>query len=151
MKVTKQKAAEIVLDAAINAFFNDEWIPTIHLAGAAEEIFGRLEEANGGVTVPDFLWTKTVHKELFENKQKKGYIKSLNFFRDWIKHINKEHPAEVEIQYPDVIVALMRAIHSHETHTNERRDSVNKFLAWYQENKKQLHEIVEEQTSNGNA
>lgn len=143
MKVTKQQAAEINLDAAINAFFQGEWVPAIHLAGAAEEVLGRLEEANAGATIPDFLWTKTVHKELFENKQKQGYIKSLNFYRDWIKHINKEHPSEVEIQEPIVIVALMRAIHSHKTYTKQRRDSVIKFLAWYQENKKRIHEAIE--------
>lgn len=141
MRVTKQQAAESNLDAAINAFFQGEWVPAIHLAGAAEELFGRLEEAKGGATVPDFLWNKTDFSDLV--KDKKGYIKALNFFRDWIKHSNKEHPAEIEIQEPHVVIALMRAVHSHATYTKQGRYSVAKFLAWYQENEERINIIVE--------
>lgn len=141
MKVTKQQAAEANLDAAIDAFFQDKWIPAIHLAGAAEEVFGRLEEANGGSTVPDFLWSKTNYRDLVQDK--KGYIKALNFFRDWIKHPNKDHPTDVEIQEPHVVIALMRAAQSHATYTKQGRRTVAKFLSWYEENEERIDKIVQ--------
>lgn len=52
MKVTKQQAAEANLNAAIDAFFRGDWVPAIHLAGAAEEVFGRLEEQKAGRPSP---------------------------------------------------------------------------------------------------
>src|SRR5438045_2514484 len=105
MRLNKQQAAEANLDAAIDAFLRGDWIPAIHLAGAAEEVFGRLEESRGGKTVPDFFWEKTNFKDLVSKK--KDYIAVLNFFRDWIKHHGADHQPEIEIDEPHVVLSLM--------------------------------------------
>jgi hypothetical protein len=141
MKITKQQAAEANLDAAIDAFLRGDWVPSIHLAGAAEEVFSRLEEARGGKTTPDFLWGKTDFKDLVEKK--KDYISALNYFRDWIKHHNTEHPNEVEILEPHVVISVMRAIHAQASFTNQGRRSVARFIHWYEENKGRIHKILE--------
>lgn len=141
MKVTKQKAAEANLDAAIDAFFRGEWVAAIHLAGAAEEVFGRLEEVKGGATVPDFFWDKTDFKDLVEKK--KDYIRVLNFFRDWIKHHNTDHPVEVEIEEPHVVIAVMRACLAQGRYTQQGRRSVAQFLHWHKENVDRIDAMVE--------
>lgn len=141
MKVTKQQAAEANLDAAIGAFFRGDWVPAIHLAGAAEEVFGRLEEARGGTTVPDFFWDKTDFKDLVQKK--KDYIRVLNFFRDWIKHHSTEHDDEIEIQEPHVVIAVMRACLAQATYTQQGRRSVAQFMQWYEENIERIDGMIE--------
>jgi hypothetical protein len=141
MKVTKQQAAEINLDTAIECFFRGNWVSAIHLAGAAEEIFGRLEEAKGGRTIPDFFWEKTDFKDLVSKK--KDYIEVLNHFRDWIKHYHPDDPAEVEIQEPHVVIAIMRGCLAHATYTKQGRPSVAQFMKWQEENEGRIEKIVE--------
>jgi hypothetical protein len=141
MKVTTQQAAEANLDAAIDAFFRGEWIAAIHLAGATEEVFGRLEEAKGGTTVPDFFWDKTDFKDLVAKK--KDYIRALNFFRDWIKHHNTDHPVEVEIQEPHVVLGVMRACFAQAAFTQQGRRSVAQFIRWFKENVDRIDAMVE--------
>jgi hypothetical protein len=141
MKLTKQEAAEENLDAAIGAFFRGEWVAAIHLAGAAEEVFGRLEEAKGGMTVPDLFWDETDFKDLVATK--KEYIKVLNFFRDWIKHYNPGHPPEVEIQEPHVVLGVMRACFAQAAYTQQGRPSVAQFSQWFASNYERIDAMIE--------
>ena len=141
MKVTKQQAAEANLDAAIDAFLRGDWVPAIHLAGAAEEVFGRLEEAKGGKTVPDFFWEKTDFKDLVARK--KDYISALNHYRDWIKHHNADDPIEVEIQEPHAVISVMRACFAQANYTQQGRPSAAQFLHWYNQNIERINGMVE--------
>ena len=141
MKVTKQQAAEANLDAAIDAFLRGNWIPAIHLAGAAEEVFGRLEEAKGGKTVPDFIWEKTDFKDLVAKK--KNYISVINHYRDWIKHHSADDPIEVEIQEPHAVISVMRACVAQATYTQQGRPSVARFLHWHEQNVERIDGMVE--------
>ena len=129
------------MDAAIDAFLRGDWVPAIHLAGAAEEIFSRLEEARGGKSIPDFFWEKTGFKDLITKK--KDYIRVLNHFRDWVKHSGKNHPMEIEIEEPHVVLSVMRAMLAQEAYTKEGRPSVTNFRIWYVDNIDRINSIVE--------
>ena len=141
MRVTKQQAAEANLDAAIDAFLRGDWVPAIHLAGAAEEVFGRLEEAKGRNTVPDYFWGKSDFTDLVAKKQ--DYISALNYYRDWIKHHGPNHPIEVEIQEPHAVLSVMRACVAQANYTQQGRPSVALFDQWYKENDKRIKEMVD--------
>jgi len=116
-------------------------VPAIHMAGAAEEVFGRLQEAKGGSTVPDYFWEKTDFKDIVEKK--KDYISALNYFRDWIKHHRPDHPIEIEIQESHAVLSVMRACIAQATYTQKGRRSVASFLHWYSENGERINGIIE--------
>lgn len=142
MKVTKQEAAAANLDAAIDAFLAGKWVPAIHLAGAAEEVFGRLEEAKGSKTLPDHIWEKVDFTDLVAKK--KDYIAAINKHRDWVKHHGAEHPLEIEIEEPHVVVPLMRACVAYTRYTGDNtRPSILAFVKWRHENAERLDAMVE--------
>ncbi|MDX2220912.1 MAG: hypothetical protein SF172_17985 [Burkholderiales bacterium] len=141
MNISKIDAIEANLDAAIEMFLQGNWVAAVHLAGAAEAVAGQLNAAKGKKTVPDYFWEKTELKDLIT--EKRDFVKVLNFFRDWIKHTNPEHDAEVELQEPHVVLYILRAVHAYSDLTEKGRPSVGKFLHWYEQNKTRLDEIVD--------
>jgi hypothetical protein len=141
MKVSKLQAAEANLDLAIEAFLAGNWVSAIHLAGAAEEVCGRLLESKGGATNVDSLWQTGRFNDLLPNKRR--FVGALNFVRDWIKHSNSSHPSEIELEEPHAVLAVLRAVISYSDLTKQGRASNAKFLKWYEANEQRLDAIVE--------
>lgn len=91
-RLARSDIAKIQLEKAIDLFIFEQFIPSITLAGAAEEIFGKLllcqkmmpvlEESFGAIQgIRD-----AVGLNLMDGKSKKEIIKDWNYARNNLKH-----------------------------------------------------------------
>jgi hypothetical protein len=143
MKFTKLDAAGAQLDAAIGHFLAGDWVPAIHCAGAAEELYGRLIERHGEKTVPDALWEKEDFTDLVPNK--KEFIRYLNISRDWVKHTNKNHADEMGIVESHALLSVHGAVAAYVrlflSGLAPQRQSVDRFAEWASANGELTAEI----------
>jgi hypothetical protein len=104
--VTKQQAAEQLIDGAIRAFEAGDHACAITLAGAAEgamppsdtrHFFEIARDAFVGQPIPGKR--KAVEKEV---------VAELNAERDWLKHYNEKQPVEMELS--NAILWIIRAV-----------------------------------------
>jgi hypothetical protein len=106
-QVDKLEAASLNLDAAIELHEQERFVPAITLAGAAEEILGKLVERAGGThalasessaaaAIFEALYGATGQRDL----KRKEMAARANFARDNLKHLNREAPLVVDIDPP---------------------------------------------------
>ncbi len=108
MIIKKIDIAKHLLDRAIEAFFNDDVITAIHLAGASEEILGKCCEYKGMENSFSILVRNatSLNKELIYKEIKD----SLNETKNQLKHFRNANDDEVEILELDPIFLLLRAV-----------------------------------------
>ena len=145
MKVTKIEAGGQQLDAAIDHFLKEQWVPAIHCAGAAEELCSGEIEKHGGKKLLDDLWEKHDFSDLVAHK--KDYVKVSNLFRDWVKHANGQHPDGIEIEDWHAFGIVMRASIAYgrlrKLGVAPPREALDHLMRWFSENEKRLNEFVE--------
>ncbi len=92
IKLTKLEIAETQLNRAIKLFLSGEdYISAITLAGASEEIIGKLLNQRGHTNALEELVdiSQKIEKKLYgDNVSRKDYISLANYYRDRLKHIN---------------------------------------------------------------
>lgn len=91
LKLTKLELAEIQLNRSIKLFFDDEdFICAITLAGAVEEILGKLLNERGDSNMLEDIVSMSVAegKMLGEDVDKRGVVTVANWYRDSCKHLS---------------------------------------------------------------
>lgn len=94
--VSKLRIGEEQLDSAIDLMFAEKYVSALTLAGAAEEIFGRLVEFHKGT--PAIQARVAFRRAVYEKRPTgmtrtdKQHRDSLNFPRNTIKHLNMKIP-----------------------------------------------------------
>ena len=113
MKVSKQDAATHQLDAAIRLFLEGDYLSTLTLAGAAEEILGSLSPRAG---MPAAIKAIAEHHQkdsdpaLTDKESAKVIFGIANSARNSAKHANDEGETEVEIEQLHPLQMIMRAM-----------------------------------------
>jgi len=99
LTMSKLEVAEHQLNAAIRMFLDErDFVCAITLAGAAEEILGKLLEKQGRQhSVAEFAEACVkVGRHLFnENWTTKHFVEMQNFFRNGLKHLTDGEPITV--------------------------------------------------------
>lgn len=109
MKVSKQDVAIRQLNFAIDLFLsNKEPLAVITLAGAAEEILGRLVSRDGKVNMKDEL--VRLDKELTGGREFVVVSNEINGLRNSLKHANDLSENFIEYDEAAPLAYLMRAI-----------------------------------------
>jgi hypothetical protein len=89
------KAAQVQLDRAIALFLDDkDCYSAATLAGASEEIFGKLAERSGrghALGSTSSAIERTLSEEEKQAIGKNGVITVLNGYRNWLKHYDEEN------------------------------------------------------------
>jgi hypothetical protein len=93
VKVTKIEAAGQQLDAAIDHFLKEQWVPAIQRAGAAEEL--AVERSKSTAARSYSMISGRSMTSLTCVAHQKDYVKVSNLFRDWVKHANDQQPDEI--------------------------------------------------------
>jgi hypothetical protein len=110
--VNKINAAQILLDAAIDAYKNNQDLIAITLAGAAEEVFGamckRLDKATAVEKLAELPSMAVISPDIRKR------IKYLNGPRNNLKHAAEEGEDIFIVSVYDAFVLLARALHNSE-------------------------------------
>lgn len=110
MKYSPTEVATVQLDKAIALFLSGEHLCALTLAGAAEEILGRLTKASGNGNALESIAADMVPQLALEGVfvNAKQVYDHLNHARNGAKHLL---PAPViEVDWPDSLLMLMRAV-----------------------------------------
>jgi hypothetical protein len=135
MKLNKMDVARRQLAVAIELFLADgDLISIITLAGAAEEIFGKIALKADKENSLDFMIR--THKALGSTTTEKELIKHANLVRNALKHANDEGDEEIEFdERQEAISMLSRAL------INYFRISIGDALPLMEKVYKHMHRI----------
>ena len=126
------------LETALRLFLDNVCLPsTITLAGAAEEVFGRMAARSGAKPVLERFYESAaeVHRALYsEDLDKKIFIDGENLARNALKHLRKDGDDTIVIDLEDAACwMLVRALDNSRTIGVEvARES--EFNDWFYEN-----------------
>ena len=113
MTLTKLEVATRQLDVAIRLFLEGDYLSSLTLAGAAEEILGRLSEKAGLPVAVDqiakFHWDD-MDASLQESERKRILLRVLNGPRNSAKHANDPEEAEFDVDPDFSLQMIMRAM-----------------------------------------
>jgi hypothetical protein len=97
--LTKLEVAEHQLELALELFLErQDYVASITLAGASEEILGKLLEVRGEThALEEFVQScvETGLRVFGEDWPKKDFVGMANYFRDGLKHITNGQPITV--------------------------------------------------------
>ncbi|RMP20001.1 hypothetical protein [Pseudomonas coronafaciens] len=135
MKLNKMDVARRQLAVAIELFLADgDLISIITLAGAAEEIFGKIALKADKENSLGFM--VRTHKALGSTTTEKELIKHANLVRNALKHANDEGDEEIEFdERQEAISMLSRAL------TNYFRVSIGDALPLMEKVYKHIHRV----------
>lgn len=125
MLISKLDASKIQIDGAIEYFFSKNYTCAVTLAGAADEIIGRLLKASGKQSSLDFLYDWYQQRFKVKITKMKFSREIANKARNWLKHAEDDADSQYDILEleQDGILMLMRAVRSYynltKTHTEQ--------------------------------
>ena len=113
MTLTKLEVAVSQLNQAIHLFLNGEYLSSLTLSGAAEEILGQLcKRAGKPVSIEAiiaFHWTNTA-PDLPDNERKKILLEVMNRARNAVKHANDPSETHFIVERDFPLQMIMRAM-----------------------------------------
>ena len=113
MTLNKLEVATRQLDAAIRLFLEDDYLSSLTLAGAAEEILGRLSEQAGLPVAVDqiveFHWDDT-DASMLKSERRRILLGVLNGPRNSAKHANDPEETEFDVDPDFPLQMIMRAM-----------------------------------------
>lgn len=135
MKLHKIEIAKRQIDTAIDLFLDDkDFVSALALAGAGEEITGKLLERKGDKNMLQKLhsWYKETIGEQMEYGE---FAKKTNLARNTLKHANRPEEDEVEIQRWEVVQMIMRAMSNYKILVGNPSEKMKLMANWIAQNK----------------
>ena len=136
MKVSKLDAATHQLDVAILLFFERDYLSSLTLAGAAEEILGSLSRNAGlPVAIEEIAahHRKDTDPALTDKESAKVVFGIANRARNSAKHANNEGEPEVEIEQLHPLQMIMRAMPMRRNLGLSETEATQRMLTWVKE------------------
>jgi hypothetical protein len=135
MLIHKIDVAKLQLDTAINLFLDDiDFISSLTLAGASEEISGKLLERVGKDSMLKKLhaWYKDT---LGEEIKYDEFAKKANLARNCLKHSHVKEEDTLEIYKWEAVQMIMRAMINYKELAGVPSEPMNKMAGWIEVNK----------------
>ena len=135
MIISKIEIARMQLDTAIDLFLSDtDSISSLTLAGASEEILGKLLERDGEDSILKMLhaWYEETSGE---NIKYGEFAQKANLARNCLKHASIKEEDELEIYTWETIAVIMRAMINYKELTNEPSEKMMRMADWIKKNK----------------
>jgi hypothetical protein len=133
MEITKLDVALHQLNVAIRLFLDGDYLASLTLAGAAEEILGKLcERAGHPVAVHSIVdyHFKDTDPALSDKERRKILLELLNGARNAAKHANNPAEANFNVEQIDPLQMIMRAVPMCARLTNQPSDEIRAMVAW---------------------
>lgn len=111
--MTKLDAAVHQLTVAMGLFFDGDYLSSLTLAGAAEELLGKLSMRAGLPVAVDEITRyhgDDVDASIPEDLKKTALLRVLNRGRNQAKHANDPDETHVEIDHTEALQMIMRAL-----------------------------------------
>lgn len=105
--ISKREVARLQLIESIELFVNEKFLPAITLAGAAEEILGKLLSKQGNINaIQESLElikqiSHTIDPQITGLKTGKEYVDHWNLSRNSLKHLVGSEDEPIEINFCD--------------------------------------------------
>ncbi len=135
MKLHKTEIARHQIDTAIDLFLEDkDFISALTLAGAGEELTGKLIERAGGQNMLQKLhawYEETTGEEIKFGE----FAKNANFTRNTLKHANNAEEDELELQRSETVQMIMRAMTNYKELVGEPSEKMKVMAGWIAKNK----------------
>ena len=123
------------LDTAIDLFLSDtDSISSLTLAGASEEILGKLLERDGKDSMLKNLhaWNEETSGERIKYGE---FAQKANLARNCLKHASVKEEDELEIYKWETVQMIMRAMTNYRELEGEPSEKMNEMAAWITKNK----------------
>ena len=135
MKLHKIEIAQRQIDTAIDLFLDDkDFVSALTLAGAGEEITGKLLDRKGWKNMLQKLhaWYQEATGEKMEFTE---FSRKTNLARNALKHANSPEEDEVEIQRWEAVQMIMRAMTNYKELVGSPSDKMKVMAGWIAKNK----------------
>lgn len=113
MLITKLEVASHQLNVAIRLFLEGDYLSSLTLAGAAEEILGQLSRRAGKTVAVESIvayhWQDT-DPTLSDPKRKEAIMEVLNRGRNQVKHANDHNETHFDVEQIWPLQMIMRAM-----------------------------------------
>lgn len=142
MLIHKIEVAKLQLDTAINLFLDDvDFISSLTLAGASEEILGKLLEREGKDSMLKKLhsWYEDTSGEEIKYGE---FAQKANLARNCLKHATIKEEDELEIYKWEAVQMIRRAMTNYKELTGNPTETMLKMAVWI-ENNKDIYESTE--------
>ncbi len=139
MKIHKIEIAKRQIETAINLFLAEQdFLSVVTLAGAGEEILGKLLTRHSKKNMVDYL--KLLDERISGGRNFKIVNKEINGFRNSLKHANEESENEIDIvdSQEHAIAMVTRAITNYSILEGNISNQMMVFYIWLQENRPDL-------------
>jgi hypothetical protein len=139
MKLHKKEIAKRQIDTAIELFLEGkDYLSVVTLAGAGEEILGKLLVRHSKKNMIDYL--KELDRQLSGGREFKIVNQEINGFRNSLKHANDEADDEISIAegHEHAIAILSRAITNYALFEGRLSSTMDQFLKWLRNNRPDL-------------
>ncbi len=133
MVVNKIEAARVLLDAAIEHFFNDNHVCAVTLAGAAEDLMKGISRYENNIDTFDFLY-KDLVKRTKAQLSKKEFGQQLYRARNWLKHYDIDPDKTFDVVARDSLMMIMAVIPMYRGNTNNDTDQMLRFKKYRDDN-----------------
>lgn len=136
MRISKEEAARRQLETAIELYLTGkDFISAITLAGAAEEILGKLLAHKAQTNMMSNLIE--LDKAISGGRPFKTVNEEVNKVRNWIKHArDKDEPQDMEIEEGEAIAMILRAVVNYNRLTGQITEPMIQAYRTYSSNKK---------------
>ena len=135
MKLHKTEIAQHQIDSAIELFLEDkDFISALTLAGAGEELTGKLIERTGGKNMLQKPHAWYV-EETGEKIKYSEFAKNTNFTRNTLKHANNSEEDELDIQRWETVQMIMRAMTNYKELVGEPSEKMKIMAGWIAKHK----------------
>jgi len=135
MKLHKIEIAQRQIDTAIDLFLDDkDFVSALTLAGAGEEITGKLLDRKGEKNMLQKLhaWYQETTGGKMEYAE---FSRKTNLARNTLKHANSPEEDEVEIQRWEAVQMIMRAMTNYKELVGSPSDKMKVMASWIAKNK----------------
>lgn len=135
MKLSKVEFARLQLDTAIDLFLEDkDFVSALTLAGAGEEITGKLLERKGEKNLLQKLhaWFQETTGETIKYGE---FARRANQARNALKHTNNEEEDQLKIYRWETVQMIMRAMTNYRELVGEPSDKMKIMAGWIIKNK----------------
>ena len=139
MKLHKKEIAKRQIETAIDLFFaGKDYLSVVTLAGAGEEILGKLLVRHSKKSMVEHL--VELDKNISGGRNFKVVNEEINGFRNSLKHVNDEAEDEIDVAegQEHAIAMLSRALANYSSFEGVISKKMKQFLQWLEENKPDL-------------
>ena len=139
MKLHKKEIAKRQINTAIELFLSkQDYLSVVTLAGAGEEILGKLLARTSKKCMVDYL--KELDKRLSGGRDFKIVNQEINGFRNSLKHANNENEDEIDVaeSQEHAIAMITRALTNYAMFESDLSTQMKNFYSWLKENRKDL-------------